>query len=96
MASPLLDAANALSQEAEILRDAYRLGGEDWHVSDLTSDGDIAAARREYEALLKHATTVNTAVVLLTEMHEAWAYFSEYCVPIGMKERIEALLGVQA
>ena len=32
---------------------------------------------------------------ILRDMHEAWAYFSDYDVAIGMKERIEAVLGIE-
>ncbi|WP_391560687.1 hypothetical protein [Robertmurraya sp.] len=35
---------------------------------------------------------IKEARVLLKEMLEAWDYFSEYDVPIGMKESIEKLL----
>lgn len=36
--------------------------------------------------------SIKEARVLLKEMLEAWDYFSEYDVPIGMKESIEKLL----
>ena len=32
---------------------------------------------------------------ILRDMNEAWVYFSEYDVPIYMKERIEAVLGIE-
>lgn len=35
---------------------------------------------------------IKEAISLLKEMLDAWGYFSEYDVPIGMKEEIEKLL----
>jgi hypothetical protein len=50
----------------------------------------------DYATEVELAAEHYAAALVLTEMLAAWAYFSEYCVPIGIKERIEALLGVQS
>ena len=47
---------------------------------------DIRSINKDNTELLIEAKTI------LQEMLEAWEYFSEYDVPIGMKESIENLL----
>lgn len=92
----LVDVSIALRGEAESIRQLYHSEGEDWHRSPLTSNDSVSIAKAQHDNLLYSAATVDAAIDVLRDMHEAWAYFSEYCVPIGIKERIDALIGAKS
>jgi len=44
------------------------------------------------EFITEHKGILESSYEILRDMEEAWEYFSEYDVPIGMKEEIDEIL----
>lgn len=75
-----------MTSEAYVdLRHLYRIADEIDNLSACVIR--VAISEIEYKR-----GSIKEARFLLKEVLEAWEYFSEYDVPIGMKESIEKLL----
>ena len=65
------------------------------HLNRIADEIDVLSAcvvRVAVDEIEYKRGSIKEASALLKEMLEAWDYFSEYAVPIGMKESIEKLL----
>lgn len=58
----------------------------------LDTEQFISTARRAAKRIESDKETIDELSQIVREISDAWVYFSEYDVPIGIKERIDAAL----